>query len=141
MTTEERPLSEILAALNERAKELNCLYRVDDVLGRRDITTADALREIVDVLPPGWQYPEICQARIEHAGEAYSTPGYRETEWLQGRSGSGTRRRGRRGTRGRSWRRSAVSSPRSPSGSGSSWSRGRKGRASRRRRLPDAPGP
>jgi predicted nucleotidyltransferase len=83
MTTEERPLSEILAALNERAKELNCLYRVDDVLGRRDITTADALREIVDVLPPGWQYPEICQARIEHAGEAYSTPGYRETEWLQ----------------------------------------------------------
>jgi len=83
MAAEERPLSEILAALNERAKELNCLYRVDDVLGRREITVADALKEIVEALPPGWQYPEVCHARIDHDGASYRTAGYRDTEWTQ----------------------------------------------------------
>jgi len=85
MTPDERNLDAMLAALQERAKELNCLYRVDDILGRRGIDVEEALRQVVEVIPPGWQYPEACQARIEHDGAVYATPGHVESSWVQRR--------------------------------------------------------
>ena len=54
----------MLHALQERAKELNCLYRVGELLSQMDLPLDDILRGIVEILPPGWQYPHDCQAQI-----------------------------------------------------------------------------
>jgi hypothetical protein len=66
-------MEEIVASLRERAKELSCLYRVDDLLNRQETPKDQILQEVVEALPPGWQYPEICQARLNLEGEVYQT--------------------------------------------------------------------
>lgn len=81
MTAEERPLDSILRDLQERAKELNCLYRVDEVLNRPDLDFPGALEELLLVLPQGWQYPDICTAEIVLDGRTYRPPAFRETLW------------------------------------------------------------
>ncbi len=77
------PLDQLIHDLKERAKELNCLYEVQELLGTPDISVEDICQGIVRVLPPGWQYPDVCEARLAYNGKAYQTPGYGETAWEQ----------------------------------------------------------
>ena len=70
-------------ALRERVKELTCLYGIANVAGRSAVASEDLLREIVELLPPGWQYPEITQARIIVDDRAFSTEDFRITPFLQ----------------------------------------------------------
>ena len=73
--------SSLMDALYERSKELNCLYRVDEILRKVPDDLAVLAQEFLAALPPGWQYPESCQARIRLAGQEYSTPGYQDSPW------------------------------------------------------------
>lgn len=70
-------------ALRERVKELSCLYGIDKVAGRPGILLDEFLREIVELLPPGWQYPEITSARIVLDGRRYLTAGFSESPYRQ----------------------------------------------------------
>ncbi len=65
-------------ALRERVKELTCLYGIAQVAQRPDISLEESLQEIVALLPPAWQHPEIATARISLDGRAHTTPGFRE---------------------------------------------------------------
>ena len=60
----DKPIDRILHDLQERAKELNCLYRVDELLGREEATLDDVLGEVIRTIPAGWQFPDVCVARI-----------------------------------------------------------------------------
>ena len=77
-----KSLDKLVYELKERAKELNCLYNVQELLIDRNKTVDDVLRGIIEVLPPGWQYPEICQAKITYRGSVYKSDKYRETPWV-----------------------------------------------------------
>jgi hypothetical protein len=83
LSTAERSLDDILRALQERAKELNCLYRVDEVLNRRDVEWGSVLRELVQIIPRGWQYPDRCVARLRLEGRVFEPPDFQETPWSQ----------------------------------------------------------
>jgi len=65
------------AALRERVKELTCLYGIDQVREREDLTLPENLQAIVELLPPGWLYPAITEARIQVDGVDYVTKGFR----------------------------------------------------------------
>jgi pyruvate, water dikinase len=77
------PIDPILHALQERAKELSCLYRIDELLAVSDKPLDEVLRGVVLAIPPGWQFPNVCQAKIALRGKLYASPGYVETPWLQ----------------------------------------------------------
>ena len=64
MKPDEPQFGTMLHALQERAKELNCLYQVGELVGQSDRPIDEIFRDIIEVLPPGWQYPHECQARI-----------------------------------------------------------------------------
>ena len=65
MKHEDGQLTSIMQALRERAKELNCLYQVDDLLNSGlERPLEEVLRGIIEILPHGWQYSDICKARI-----------------------------------------------------------------------------
>jgi len=83
MSTPETPIKQLLASLQERAKELNCLYRVDEILADPDLPLAETYQRLVDALPAGWQYPDVCCARLHVRGIESRTPGFRQTEWSQ----------------------------------------------------------
>jgi pyruvate,water dikinase len=78
---DDKSLESLLRDLKERAKELNCLYRVDELLDRTELDFTRALEELLQAIPPGWQYPEICIAEIVLEGGVYRPAGFRETPW------------------------------------------------------------
>jgi signal transduction histidine kinase len=71
------------AKLQERVKELGCLYAVVHLAEQPSVSLQAVLRGIAELIPPAWQYPEIAAACIEFDGEVYPTPGFRETPWQQ----------------------------------------------------------
>jgi len=81
MARDERSPDGLLRELQERAKELNCLYRVDEILSRPDLDLTAALESLIGVLPAGWQYPEICQAQVILDERVYAPTGFRPSRW------------------------------------------------------------
>lgn len=74
-------VQDLLGALRERAKELNCLYRVEKALTVVSGSPGSIIDEVLEAIGAGWQYPEICEARVLLDGEEWVTPGFRETPW------------------------------------------------------------
>ncbi len=50
---------------------------------RPGVTLDTVYQELANVIPPGWQYPDITCARIAIDGKEFKTPNYRETAWKQ----------------------------------------------------------
>jgi hypothetical protein len=72
-----------LDSLKEREKELNCLYRIEEILKSTEADLDDLFRAILKAMPAGWQYPSICEARITFEGNDYQSDDFRETGWMQ----------------------------------------------------------
>ena len=81
MNEQSRPIERLLFALQERTKELNCLYAVEELLNDSTATLDDIFNGIIKAIPPGWQYPDICQARILFQGRLFAASAFRETPW------------------------------------------------------------
>ena len=63
-------------ALRERVQELTCLYGMAQIAQRPGASLEDVLGQVVGLLPPATQYPEVAQARITFDGNAYETAGF-----------------------------------------------------------------
>jgi hypothetical protein len=83
MIKDEVQVGVILRELQERAKELNCLYKVDELLNRPDLSLEEIFRAMIAVLPPGWQYPHDCQARIIFEDQVTQPPDFLPTQFIQ----------------------------------------------------------
>ena len=87
--TDRRQMEEALQKrthdLNERVKELTCLHDISEILMKQSVSLDDLLESLVDLIPSGWQYPEIACARILLPDKAYMTRNFAETEWRQAR--------------------------------------------------------
>lgn len=69
--------------LGERVKELNCLYSISKLAEKSDLSLEKFLQGAVDLIPPGWQYPEITCARLKLDGMIISSRNFKESEWKQ----------------------------------------------------------
>lgn len=69
--------------LDERVKELQCLYRVSSTLHGSAATIEQALHAVVQNLGQGWQYPDIAYAELETPIGHFRTDNARETPWRQ----------------------------------------------------------
>jgi len=67
------------AALQERVKELTCLYGISQLCEQEGVSLDVILQGIVEHLPIAWQYPEIAGGRIVFDGQSYQTSGFRES--------------------------------------------------------------
>lgn len=66
--------------LGERVKELRLLHQMARLVqqGHSDIAL---LQELVREIPPAWQFPETCEARIIFRNIEVVTPGFRDSPW------------------------------------------------------------
>ena len=62
-----------LETLKERAKELDCLYRVDEILNNSRLTLAEIFEGIIVVLPSGFRFPEVCRVEIIYENHRYQS--------------------------------------------------------------------
>lgn len=73
----------VLNRLNERAKELNCLYQLFELLSNKNNSLNFVFRQLIKIIPPAWQYPSVCCVRITYDGEVYKSDEFLETIWVQ----------------------------------------------------------
>ena len=73
-------ITSLLHDLNERNKELNCMYRLDEVLNDFDTETDAILKEVIEIIPCGWVYSDICKVKITLEDLALYSEDYKETE-------------------------------------------------------------
>jgi len=69
--------------LGERVKELDCFYKISNLVEQPDVSLDEIYQGIVDLIPLSWQYPEITCARISTADKEFKTKNFRQTEWRQ----------------------------------------------------------
>ncbi len=69
--------------LGERVKELNCLFSISNLTEKIELKLDEILQGTVELIPPGWQYPEITYAKITFGNKEFQTRNYQKTEWEQ----------------------------------------------------------
>ncbi len=83
MNDPSRSVDRIIDQLKERAKELNCLYAVQEFLSRPELPFTEIAANIITLLPQAWQYPDVCHAELVYLDQVYRSTGYKETAWVQ----------------------------------------------------------
>lgn len=73
----------LLHHLRERVKELTALHGTVRVLQDSTKPLEEIFGEIVTLIPPAWQYPDVSAARIQFEGLTVTTPSFHETVWMQ----------------------------------------------------------
>ncbi|MEJ6950792.1 PEP/pyruvate-binding domain-containing protein [Natronospora cellulosivora (SeqCode)] len=71
MKTQDQKNKFMLDDLKERAKELNCLYQIDEILNNQQLSLSEIFNELIKIIPLGWQYSDYCKARIVYDNYSY----------------------------------------------------------------------
>jgi PAS domain S-box-containing protein len=83
--TERRKAAEALEQahfeLQERIKEVNCLYSILKLEEGSGAPLRELLEGAVHLIPPAWLHPESACARITCDGEEFLSAGFRRTPW------------------------------------------------------------
>jgi len=73
---------DLMDRLLELAKELNCLYQVQDLTADIERTPDEICRDLLAVIPAGWQHPDACWAKVTLDSVVYEPPEVTETPWV-----------------------------------------------------------
>jgi len=77
----KKALQDSMQALNERIKELNCLYEISNLVERHSLSLEAILQGTLDLIPPAFRMPEKTGARITLDDGHYQTENFKETVW------------------------------------------------------------
>lgn len=69
--------------LQERVKELNCLYRLTRLIVENENSIDVLLQSAVEILPASWQYPDFACARIIYKKKSYKSQRFKATQHKQ----------------------------------------------------------
>lgn len=69
----------LLSQLQERNKELNCLYNIEDFLNRGSLSIPEAFELIIKVLPSGWRFPGSIKVKISYDNKNFTSEDFIET--------------------------------------------------------------
>ena len=67
--------------LQERVKELKCLFQITKLLNNPNISIDEILMGSLESIRHGWQCPEILCARILFNGKEFKTNNFKQTPW------------------------------------------------------------
>jgi len=83
MDGQQKPIDRLLHDMRERAKELNCLYQVEEMLTKTHLPLADIFAQVIQAVPPGYQFPDICQVAIVYDEKTYRSPDFKPSACTQ----------------------------------------------------------
>jgi signal transduction histidine kinase len=79
----QKNLESLTHKLQERVKELNCLYTISSIVEKQGVSLEEVLQTTVDIIPDAWQYPEITCSRIVLSNQEFKSACFTETPWKQ----------------------------------------------------------
>ncbi len=74
-------LDTFIKSLEERAKELNCLYKIEELLSKSKESVAKTFEKLIDIIPMGFQYIPYCEARIVYEDKVFQKKNFKPTRW------------------------------------------------------------
>ena len=77
----EKALQKHSNDLDERVKELNCLYGISKLVENNGRSLEEVLQGTVALIPPSWQFPEITCSRIVIQEKTFATKNFKESSW------------------------------------------------------------
>lgn len=80
MDFDKEDINLVLKTLNERKKELDCIYRIDELLKDFDSNIEQILSGICEFAPIGWRYSDICKVKIQVNGLNVESENFKKTE-------------------------------------------------------------
>ncbi|OFX41411.1 MAG: hypothetical protein A2X08_16080 [Bacteroidetes bacterium GWA2_32_17] len=80
MPIETNNIKTVLHSLNERTKELNCLYLVDEILQDFNLPLESVFSKLNEIIPKSMQYVDICRTCIIYDNKEYVNETFKKTE-------------------------------------------------------------
>jgi C4-dicarboxylate-specific signal transduction histidine kinase len=80
-TSEHQSIIRLTRKLEERVKELDCLFAISDIVERSGGSLDRILEETAQILPPSGEHSEVAFGRIVLDDLEFRTPNYRDTPW------------------------------------------------------------
>ncbi len=71
--------STLLHSLQERQKELNCLYRIEEILENSELEIDELIYTVIRTIPAGMQFPKNAQVKICYEEHEFHLEDYEET--------------------------------------------------------------
>ena len=82
MTKKKSFMDKLAQGLQERSKELNCIYQIEEILSNQgEDSFEDIMTHIANVIPSGFQYPEPCEAKITIDNNTFRSSEFEDTTW------------------------------------------------------------
>ncbi len=81
LTVEHEALQKRTHELDERVKELNCLFGISNLIATPNISLPEILEGTIDLIPPALQYPDITCVRLVVPPFEFKTERFRRTPW------------------------------------------------------------
>lgn len=76
-----RSIDRLMSELQERRKELDCLYKIEEILNDPQIVFEEALQRVIETIPSGWQYPDLTGVKLTYLNRVLTTKNFKDTEW------------------------------------------------------------
>lgn len=71
----------LVEEIQERSKELSCLYIIEEALTRQDSNLDEAFGTIVNSIAPAWQYPNVTVAKISYMEKEFFSEDFIYSKW------------------------------------------------------------
>jgi len=85
--TQQKKMKEALEkksyTLEERVKELDCLYGISRLTEKENISLEEIIEGTVNLIPASWQYPGVTAARITLDEQSFQSKNFRESAYKQ----------------------------------------------------------
>jgi len=81
MAKAAKSLDKLIDTLEDRVKELNCMFELEEVLSSPELSVQDTLQQIVNCLPSAFQFPDICHAKIVYRDQDFTTDNFVDSQW------------------------------------------------------------
>jgi pyruvate, water dikinase len=82
MTSNLQNINDLVHTLEERAKELNCIYTIEDALNNPNLTSDEIFKAVVNAIPGGLQYPDITRVRIVIENKVFESDNFVESKFF-----------------------------------------------------------
>ncbi len=77
----EETYSDLTTDLNQKIKQLNCLYDISDISGVPGITFEEIIEKSLEIIPVGLKYTHDIGVQIMFDNKIYASENYKETPW------------------------------------------------------------
>jgi pyruvate, water dikinase len=82
MTSNPKNINNLVNKLEERAKELNCIYTVEDAINNQNLTQDKIFKLVVNAIPDGLQFTEIARAKLTVENTVYESNNFVESKFF-----------------------------------------------------------